>query len=264
MRGPINYVGGKNRLAKVIIERIPAHLTYVEPFSGGAQVFFRKPRSTIEILNDLDSQLINFYRVCQHHPEELIRSIQCLPVSRELFDTFKKASPEALTDIQRACRFLYLQKLAYGGRVTRKAFGIHVGEKPNLREESVQKSLTEVHARLQGVQIEHLPYEVVIERYDRPGSFFYLDPPYFGIRLYNFNLEHDDFVRMAKILAGIKGKFLLSLNDHPEVRRIFAGFHIEEVEIAYSLHRAIGRRHQELLISNFVYTDKISLSKEVA
>jgi DNA adenine methylase len=176
MRGPINYIGGKNRLANVIIERIPDHLTYVEPFSGGAQVFFRKPRSKIEVLNDLDSQLVNFYRVCQNHYEELIRSMRFMPVSREWFEDFKKRSGDGMTDIQRASLFLYLQKLAYGGRVTRKAFGIHIGERPNLREESVTKSLTEAHSRLAGVQIEHLPYDEVIQRYDRPGTFFYLDP----------------------------------------------------------------------------------------
>jgi DNA adenine methylase len=251
MRGPLNYVGGKNRLAKVIIERIPEHLTYVEPFSGGAQVFFRKPRSTIEVLNDLDSQLINFYRVCQHHSEELIRSVCSMPVSRELFDSLKKGYPEGLTDIQRASRFLYLQKLAYGGRVTRKAFGIHIEEKPNLRAVSIMKSLAEVHDRLQGVQIEHLPYDEVIRRYDRPGTFHYIDPPYYDIRLYNFNFEHDDFVRMAKLLGNIQGKFLMSLNDHPKVREIFSDFYIEEVQIAYSLHSTVGKRHKELLISNY-------------
>src|ERR1700679_225442 len=112
MRGPINYIGGKNRLAKTIIERIPDHLTYIEPFSGGAQVFFHKPRSRIEVLNDLDSQLVNFYRVCQCHHEELIRYMRTMPVSREWFVSFEKTSPGSLTDIQRAARFLYLQKLA--------------------------------------------------------------------------------------------------------------------------------------------------------
>ena len=267
MRGPINYIGGKNRLAKVIIERIPQHLTYVEPFSGGAQIFFHKPRSKVEVLNDLDSELVNFYRVCQRHYQELIRSVQFLPVSRERFEEFKRHTGEGLTDIQRAGEFLYLQKLAYGGRITRKAFGIHIAAKPNFREDMVIKSLTEVHARLAGVQIEHLSYDEVIRRYDRPETFFYLDPPYFEIRLYRHNLERDDFVRMATLLRGIKGRFLLSLNDHPEVRKLFAGFCIETVKIAYSLHRKAGKRHQELLISNYPQSgsiSKIPMSKEAA
>jgi len=251
MRGPLNYVGGKNRLAKVIIERIPEHLTYVEPFSGGAQVFFRKPPSRVEVLNDLDSELVNFYRVCQCHYEELARSMRFMPVSREWFEGLEKKAPENLTDIQRAARFLYLQKLAYGGRITRKAYAIRVLERANLRADAIAETLNETHTRLVGVQIEHLPYNEVIRRYDRPGTFFYLDPPYYDIRLYNYNLEHDDFARMVELLRNIKGKFLLSLNDHPEVRKLFAGFHIETVKIAYSLHHKTGRRYQELLISNY-------------
>jgi len=251
MRGPINYIGGKNRLANTIVERIPEHLTYVEPFSGGARVFFRKTPSKVEVLNDLDSELVNFYRVCQCHHEELVRSMRFMPVSREWFNGLEQTAPEHLTDIQRAARFLYLQKLAYGGRITRKAYAIRVLEKANLRADAIAETLNETHARLIGVQIEHLPYDQIIQRYDRPGTFFYLDPPYYDIRVYRYNLEHEDFERMVELLRGIKGKFLLSLNDRPEVRKLFAGFTIETVEIAYSLHRKVGRRHQELLIRNY-------------
>jgi DNA adenine methylase len=251
MRGPLNYIGGKNRLAKVIIERIPEHLTYVEPFSGGAQVFFRKARSKIEVLNDLDSQLVNFYRVCQSHHDELIRCVRLMPVSREWFQNLEKVQPESLTDIHRAARFLYLQKLAYGGRITRKAYAIHVSAKPNLRGDLIAETLGNAHARLADVQIEHLPYDQIIKRFDRPGTFFYLDPPYYDIRLYRHNLEHVDFVKMAALLRGIKGKFMLSLNDHPEVRKLFAAFTIETVTIAYSLRNTVGKRHQELLIRNY-------------
>jgi DNA adenine methylase len=251
MKGPLNYIGGKNRLAKIIIERIPDHLTYVEPFSGGAQIFFHKARSKVEVLNDLDSQLVNFYRVCQHHHGELIRFIRQMPVSREWFETYERTAIEGLTDVQRAARFLYLQKLAYGGRVTRKAYAIHVTAKPNLREDPITETLNNVHARLSGVQIEHLPYDQVIRRFDRPETFFYLDPPYYDIRLYRHNLEHVDFVHMVDVLKEIKGKFMLSLNDHPEVRKLFADFTIDTVKIAYSLHSAVGRRHQELLIRNY-------------
>ncbi len=251
MKGPLNYIGGKNRLAKLIIARIPDHLTYVEPFSGGAQVFFHKPRSTIEVLNDLDSQLVNFYRVCQNHYEELIRCLRFTPVSREWFQTLEKTPPEVLTDVHRAVRYLYLQKLAYAGRVTRKAYAIHVTGKPNLREDLIAETLRNVHARLAGVQIEHLPYQQIVERYDRPGTFFYIDPPYYDVRLYRHNLEHNDFVEMVALLRTVKGKFLLSLNDHPEVRKLFAGFTIEPVQIAYSVRSVVGKRTQELLIGNF-------------
>jgi DNA adenine methylase len=90
-----------------------------------------------------------------------------------------------------------------------------------------------------------------LKRYDRPATFFYLDPPYYDIRLYRHNLEHHDFEVMAANLTALKGKFLLSINDHEEIRRLFSDFKIETVPIAYSLHGIAGRRHQELLIRNY-------------
>jgi DNA adenine methylase len=251
MRGPISYIGGKNRLAKLIIAKLPEHTTYVEPFAGGAQVFFHKPRSKIEVLNDLDGELVNFYRVCQSHYEELVRYMRYMLVSREWFKWLEAVTLEALTDIQKAARFVYLQKNAYGGRVTRKAYAIHVASAPGFNPETLEKILAEAHERLMRVQIERLPYEQVLKLYDRPSTFFYLDPPYYDIRLYRYNLEHKDFKAMATTLKNLNGKFLLSINDHEEVRRLFSDFVIETVPIAYSLHGIAGRRHQELLIKNF-------------
>ena len=251
MRGPISYIGGKNRLAKLIIAKLPEHTTYVEPFAGGAQVFFHKPRSKIEVLNDLDGELVNFYRVCQSHYEELVRYMRYMLVSREWFKWLEAVPPESLTDIQKAARFVYLQKNAYGGRVTRKAYAIHVASAPGFNPETLENILAEAHERLRRVQIEHLPYEQVLKLYDRPSTFFYLDPPYYDIRLYRHNLEHKDFETMAASLKTLKGKFLLSINDHEEVRRLFSDFRIETVSIAYSLHGIAGKRHQELLIKNY-------------
>jgi DNA adenine methylase len=96
MRGPISYIGGKNRLAKLIISKLPEHTAYVEPFAGGAQVLFHKPRSTTEVLNDLDGELVNFYRVCQSHYEELVRYMRYMLVSREWFLRLKAVPPETL------------------------------------------------------------------------------------------------------------------------------------------------------------------------
>ena len=251
MRGPISYIGGKNRLAKLIISKLPEHTAYVEPFAGGAQVLFHKPLSKIEVLNDLDGNLVNFYRVCQAHYEELVRYMRYMLVSREWFKWLEAVPPETLTDIQRAARYMYLQKCAFGGRVTRKAYAIHVASGPGFNPETLEKLLRDTHERLARVQVEHLPYERVLKLYDRPATFFYLDPPYYDIHLYHHIMEHKDFETMAASLQALKGKFLLSINDHKEVRRLFSSFRIETVPIAYSLHGITGRRHQELLISNY-------------
>src|SRR5438094_3452164 len=106
MVGPLPYIGGKRNLAKQIIALFPKHTTYVEAFAGGAQVFFRKEPSKVEVLNDLDGEIVNFYRVCQNHYEELLRYCRFSLVSRKWFDLQRKTDPATLTDIQRAARHL--------------------------------------------------------------------------------------------------------------------------------------------------------------
>src|SRR5579885_2325246 len=110
MIGPIPYIGGKNRLATKIVPMLPLHKTYVEPFAGGAQIFFHKPPSEVEVLNDIDGEVVNFYRVCQWHHRELVRFLRYWPASRKLHEWMARSDVGLLTDIQRAARFLYLQK----------------------------------------------------------------------------------------------------------------------------------------------------------
>src|SRR5882724_7496517 len=102
MTGPLSYIGGKNRLAKHIISLFPEHTTYVEPFAGGAQVFFHKAPSHVEVLNDLSFDVVNFFRVCQWHYEELVRQLHFHPISRKWHEFYISANPESMTDIQRA------------------------------------------------------------------------------------------------------------------------------------------------------------------
>src|SRR5580700_11207279 len=101
MAGPLSYIGGKNRLAKGLIEVFPEHTTYVEAFAGGAQVFFHKEASKVEVLNDLDYEIVNFFRVCQHHYPELVRYLGFCLISRRWFDLLAAEQPGSLTDIQR-------------------------------------------------------------------------------------------------------------------------------------------------------------------
>src|SRR6185369_8958134 len=110
MIGPLPYIGGKNRLASKIISLLPEHTTYVEPFAGGAQVLFHKPPSKVEVLNDLNGEVVNFFRVCQWHHDELLRYMKYCHMSRKLFQVLAASNPETLTDVQRAGRFFYLQK----------------------------------------------------------------------------------------------------------------------------------------------------------
>ena len=251
MRGPLAYIGGKRAIAKQIIEVFPKHTTYVEAFAGGAQVFFRKEPSKVEVLNDLDGEMVNFYRVCQQHYEELLRYLRFMLVSRRWHELLKSADLAMLTDIQRAARHLYLLKNSYAGLIRNLNYKCCVAQPPGFNPESLPKIIEETHQRLARVQIENLPYEKILARFDRPETLFYLDPPYYERKLYRFNLEPDDFRKMAKLLAPLKGKFVLSLNDVPEVRAIFKAFHIREIDLCYTAHHVAGRRYKEVLITNF-------------
>ena len=251
MIGPLSYIGGKRALAKQIIAIFPEHLTYLEIFAGGLQVLFRKEPSRIEIINDLDGEVTNFFRVCQQHHEELIRYFRFSLVSREWFDLLNATDPRMLTDIQRAARFFYLQKNSFAGLVNRHNFSASVVEAASFNPERVPQMIEKAHHRLARVQIESLPYEQILKRYDRPTSLFYLDPPYFGRSLYNHNFEPGDFEKLAERLKNLQGKFILSLNDVPEVRKIFRPFKIKSIQLAYTAQKVAGRRFKEVLITNF-------------
>ena len=251
MTGPLPYIGGKNRLATEIIALIPEHSTYVEPFSGGAQVLFHKEPSKVEVLNDLDSEIVNFFRVCQWHYQELVRHLEYCMMSRKLHELFTGQTTASLTDVQRAARFFYLQKNSFGGLVVKQRFHYGVAHPSNYNVRRIPEIIEQTHHRLINVQIECLPYERVLAIYDRPGTFFYLDPPYWHRRLYKYNFEEEDFVTMAERLQTLKGRFILSLNDDPGVRRVFSQFHTRETELAYSAQTRTHEKFSELLIANF-------------
>src|SRR6202035_2726246 len=164
MIGPLPYIGGKNRLAKKIISMLHEHTTYVEAFAGGAQVLFHKPPSNVEVLNDLDFDIVNFFRVCQWHYEELIRYLRFCLASRKLHELHVKSDPATLTDIQRAGRFFYLQKNSLGGLILRQKFHYGVPQPSNYNLDRIPQIIEQTHRRLARVQIESLQYEEVLKR----------------------------------------------------------------------------------------------------
>jgi DNA adenine methylase len=251
MAGLLSYIGGKNRLAKRVIEIFPEHTTYVEAFAGGAQVFFRKEPSKVEVLNDLDGELVNLYRVCQQHYEELIRWFRFSVVSRTWFDLLKATDPGKLTDIQRAARHLYLLRNSFASLVRNPVYHRNVIQRPGFNLERLPELIENAHKRLARVQIECAPYGEVLRRFDRPTTLFYLDPPYWGRSLYRHNFKEADFRELADRLKKIRGKFVLSLNDVPGVRALFRQFQIQEIELHYTSQKAAGRRYREVLITNF-------------
>lgn len=250
MIGPLAYIGGKRRIANSLVSLIPEHITYVEPFAGGAQLFFHKPRSKVEVLNDLDNEIVNFLKVCQRHPQELSRLLRWQPASRRMFEWHQQQPLDMLTDIERAARFFYLQKNAWSGKRTRQNFHFAVIKPSGYNPAAVRKRLTDAAARLDRVQIEASPYQDILRRYDRPTTFFYCDPPYVGVDLYQHNFTDEQFQGLARQLSSIKGRFLLSINDCPKAREWFGGFHRLEISFTYTSVRTPGQ-FPELLFANY-------------
>jgi len=249
------YLGGKRNLAGRVIERLRVipHTTYAEPFVGMGGVFLRRPfRARAEVINDLSRDVATLFRVLQRHYEALMDMLRWQLTSRAEFDRLVSAEPGALTDLERAARFLYLQRTNFGGKVAGRTFGVSPERPARFDVATLAPMLADVHARLSAVVIECLPYADFIRRYDRPGTLFYLDPPYEGCEDdYGPGMfAPEDFEALAALLAGLRGAFLLSLNDTALVRRVFARFEMQEVEVAYTIAKrgdARGRRG-ELLI----------------
>lgn len=249
---PIHWVGGKSRLARWLARRLPDHDTYVEVFSGAAWLLFAKEPSRYEVLNDRSGALVNFWRVASRHPEELARVIGEMPCSRELFGEFARAGEAGLTDVERAARLYYLQKAGFSGKVTTRHFPVRKRARAKITPGTALADMRRARERLAGVVIENLDFEECVRRYDHPRTLFYLDPPYWGRENeYGKGLfGREDFARLARVLAGVRGAFVTSLNDRPEVREIFGDFHMETVELTYSVALGACQRTGELLISN--------------
>lgn len=247
------YIGGKRNLSARLVAKIGQvpHRAYVEPFVGMGGVFFRRDRRpTLEVINDISADVTNLFRILQRHYQQLLDVLKWQITSRAEFERLSHVDPETLTDLERAARFLYLQRLAFGGKVAGRHFGVSTTGGARFDLTKLVPMLEDVHERLSGVVIERLGYDALIRRYDRRETLFYLDPPYWGCTNdYGRNVFSEaDFERLSGLLEGIAGKFILSINDTPEVREIFSSFAIEEVGVNYRLSGQVTAA-RELIIS---------------
>ncbi len=255
-RPPAPYMGGKRNLATRLCALIDAtpHKAYIEPFVGMGGVFLRRSRRpAAEILNDLSGDVANLFRIVRRHYQPLVDELAFLPASRDEFDRQLRLDPDALTDIERAVRFLYVQRLAFGGKVHGRTFGVRKGQSSRIQLGRLRAELKALSRRLEPVTIERLPYQDVIRRYDHAGALFYLDPPYDETTGYGVEFGRADYVAMAAQLATIAGDFIMSINDTPFIRETFAAFSIEEVETTWTVcSAAAGRAAKvtELIIRN--------------
>lgn len=250
------YVGGKKVLARRLADRIATvpHGTYAEPFVGMGGVFLkREVAPKVEAINDASRDVITLFRVLQRHHQAFMDMLRWQLASRAEFERLSEQDPDTLTDLERAARFLYLQRLAFGGKVSGRGFGIATDQPARFDVRKLGPLLEAVHERLAGVWIECLPWQAFVERWDRPHTLFYLDPPYWGSEHYYGRgaFERSDFAVLAEALKGLRGRFILSLNDVAEVRDLFSWATIEPIELTYFLSGRGGQAGvRELIISS--------------
>ena len=250
MKPPIPRMGGKSRLRKKIIERIPEHTCYVEPFFGAGWVFFGKEPSKVEVINDIDKELINMFRMIKYHAPEIERMLEYEFSGRDMFEEYKHCTVEYLTEIQRSVRFLYLISQSFASKGGTYGYGTTSRPAPQIYYNGV---LTEVKDRLRNTYVENLNFSDIITRYDREHAFFFCDPPYFETAGYGSEFGEQEQLLLRDTLAAIKGKFLVTINDHPQVREWYKDFNIEETKVSYSIAKEQKARKEygELIITNY-------------
>lgn len=248
------YIGGKRALAGRIVPMIGAvsHDCYVEPFVGMGGVFFRRDRRpSAEVINDVSADVANLFRLLQRHYQQLIDTLKWQVASRSEFERLVGVDPSTLTDLERAARFLYLQRLAFGGKVMGRTFGTSTTGPARFDLTKLIPMLEDVHQRLCGVTIERMSFERLIPRYDRAHTLFYLDPPYWGCTDdYGRNVFSEaDFECLSGLLKKAQGRFILSINDVPAIRDMFAWARIQPVDVNYRISEKVTAA-RELVISS--------------
>ena len=262
----MSWVGGKKALRELIVSLFPVYYErYIEVFGGGGWVLFHKPPGNdFEVYNDFNGLLTNLYRCVREKPDELINALRYVLNAREDFDLIRKALARgsSASDVQRASWFYQVIRYSYASGLT--SFGSQPhdmwGNFPLIEQ---------AHRRLAKVVVENKDCVGLIRQYDRPVSFFYLDPPYHGTESYYKNVGEDGFtekdhIRLRDALFAAQGKFLLSYNDDAFVRELYdaPGIYLLETTRINNIKQRYDPNSQfpELLIGNYNLTERQRLA----
>lgn len=253
----MSWIGGKKALRELIVQLFPVfYERYIEVFGGGGWVLFHKPPGNdFEVYNHFNGLLANLYRCVRDKPAELTEALRYVLNAREDFEIYREvlARESPASDVRRAAHFYCLIRYSYASGLT------SYGSQPHDMWSSFPL-IDQAHRRLAKVVVENKDFEKLIRQYDRPASFFYLDPPYYETEGYYRNIGEDGFtaedhIRLRDVLMGIEGKFLLSYNDHPFVRELYdlPGIRVEAVSRLNNIKQRYdgGCLFEELLIANY-------------
>jgi DNA adenine methylase len=247
INSPFRYAGGKFYARKLIIVHIPLHNYYIEPFAGGASIFFAKRRVDNNWLNDIDQDLMNCYRIIRDYPEALIDRLKDEKASKERHTYYKKEySPK--TDLDRAVRWFYLNRTSYSGIMNYQNCFWGYGDKYSMRPDNWPRNILRTSLKLQNVKLTSLDFERVIDKAPN-DSFLFIDPPYFNAdqdKFYQFSFKRDDHFRLNEILKKNKNriKFLITYDNSPEVRELYDWVtEIHEKEWNYTINRTDDQKN---------------------
>ena len=259
MKTPISYYGGKQKLASLIIRLIPDHSLYCEPFIGGGAVFFQKPKSKVEVINDTNKELINFYEMVQDDFVSLEKEIRIALHSRDIHRkaTVIYGNPDMFSKIKRAAAVWILSSQSFSSKLNGTwGYGIQ-SNTTSKKIKNKRESFTEEYAiRLQDVQLECTDALRIIRSRDRVNSFFYLDPPYFNSDCGHYDgYSKEDFEQLLDLLSKIEGKFILSsypseiLKDYTE-KYNWDQHQIEQI-VSVARKKTKQKKKIEVLTANF-------------
>lgn len=245
---PLKWWGGKKYQLRYVLPLIPQHVCYVEVFGGAGHVFFSKPLSEVEVYNDIDGRLVNFFLYLKYHPKALFAEINTIFHSREMFNLYQQEVGE--TCLQKAARFYFLLKQSYGGKMEDFGYGKYKG---GAQFNFIQRMADELKNRLQKCLVEKLEFEILIQKYDGLETFFFLDPPYASSssEAYKYKFSISDHHRLARVLKRVKGKWLLGYNDSPFIRRKYKSYFIKTTINRVQTGPGKIGYHKELLIANY-------------
>jgi|688.fasta_scaffold601012_1 DNA adenine methylase len=266
-QAPFAWYGGKAYYAEWLVERFPDHVQYIEPFGGAGHVLFHKPPSTVEVYNDLDHRIVNFYRVLRDPElfEQLRLGVELSPHARDEFGRVLDAEP--IDDpVENARRFFVLMRQARGGigmsQITKRAWAVSGRPRRNMPE-GVSKFLSsldglpEVHERLRSVTIECLPALEIIQKYDGKDALFYFDPPYMPetrhggkASTYGIEMTADDHAQLLDAIHGMRGKAMVSGYASPLYEQRLAGWRREELQTKAHMANS-GQQRTEVIWMNY-------------
>ncbi len=259
MKTPLGYYGGKQKLVPIILPRLHEHLCYVEPFVGGAAIFFAKKPSAVEVINDTNSELINFYKVAQNNFVDLEAMIRVSLHSRKAHHNAKIMydNPSLFTDVQRAWAVWVLSSQSFSAMLDGSwGYDKADGKTSRVIQGKKERFTEELAVRLQNVQVECADALYIIKSRDTADTLFYCDPPYYNSNCGHYNgYTIQDFENLLIALSEIKGKFLLSSYPSELLRSYSKRFkwQMYSVEKRVTVNAKSGylKRKVEVLTANY-------------